>query len=290
MRIWTGFGMGQIGYDLNLRAQSYATLVTLRSVGNTFKASDGSEELEILLTGAECRVFQNIIHWLNGEPLQSVDTAYYDYNSHISEWCTLFVLATKFGFFDLAEEALDQYQACRTPHWQGSWLPLPAEIEYLWHNSPFSVPMKQFITRHIMSQLLTQRCQTNLGDIANLMSCNVELILDVLRAVRSHLSEDVGATEFCGIDECAYHLHLWTQSDDDEGERPPSDCGFSDHTEPILYMSPPNITLDEEDAFAAAHSSEALSEERHIRKESERISGLSLSVLEWNAHVSPYFP
>lgn len=122
------------------------------------------------------------------------------------------------------------------------------------------------------------------------MSCNVELILDVLRAVRSHLSEDVGATEFCGIDECAYHLHLWTQSDDDEGERPPSDCGFSDHTEPILYMSPPNITLDEEDAFAAAHSSEALSEERHIRKESERISGLSLSVLEWNAHVSPYFP
>lgn len=112
--------------------------------------------------------------------------------------------------------ALERYQTCRMPHWQGLWFPLPSEVEFLWHNSAYLAPMRGFVTRHIVLQLLTQRYQTNLADIAVLLSCNIGLILDVLRSVRRHLTDEIGATESCGVGYCAHYLQVWTQSDVDE--------------------------------------------------------------------------
>ncbi|PMD56281.1 uncharacterized protein K444DRAFT_665926 [Hyaloscypha bicolor E] len=265
MRIWAGFGLGRLAYELNLQRQSDETLAGLRSAGEIFRNIDGSEELGLLLSGAECKVFHNVIHWLNKESLRGVDEEDYDYNAHISEWCTLFVLATRLKVFDLADEALERYQTCRMPHWQGSWFPLPSEVEYLWYNSGLSTPMRDFVTNHIVAQLLTQRCQANLGDIAVLLSCDVGLILDVLRSVRSHLTDEIGATQFCGVEYCSYHLQVWTQFDVDEVEKAPSESEFSDQTEPLPRRGDHGISSDDEEAFAAAEVLEALSETGQTR-------------------------
>jgi len=250
-------------YGLNSSQQSEETLRGLRSAGDIFFNIDGSEELTLILSDSECRVFHNIVHRLNGEALQSMDVADYEYNTHISEWCVLFVLASRLGVSDLADAALEYYQTCRMPHWQGCWLPLPCEIEFLWHNSSLTAPMRNFVTRHLVSQMLTQRCQANLGDLAVLLSCDVGFILDVLRELRIHLTVQVGATEFCGIEFCTYHVPTWTQSDVDEAERQLSESEFSERTEPLPWEYDHRICSDEEEAFAAAEVLDALFETRH---------------------------
>lgn len=87
-------------------------------------------------------------------------------------------------------------------------------------------------------------------------NCSYQL----LRCLRGHLSEEIDATEFCGFEYCAYHLHVWTQSDADDGGRPPSESEFSDQTEPFPQATAHGFSSDDEEAFAAAETLEALSE------------------------------
>jgi hypothetical protein len=107
------------------------------------------------------------------------------------------------------------------------------------------------------------RCAGNLGKIAVLLGCHEDFTLAVLRAVRDHMSKNVGATQTCGVDGCIHHPQQWSQSDIEDSNRPPSEAGFSDFTEIVISTQPNTITKDDEDAMEAAEVLEALSEIYH---------------------------
>lgn len=67
--------------------------------------------------------FPQVIRWLDGQDLNILDPAHYDPESHISGWCILHVLAQRFAIPELADKAFEQYRICRSPYWQGTWLP-----------------------------------------------------------------------------------------------------------------------------------------------------------------------
>lgn len=107
------------------------------------------------------------------------------------------------------------------------------------------------------------RCAGDLGKIAVLLGCHEDFTLAVLRAVRDHMSKNVGAAQTCGVDGCLHHPQQWSQSDIEDSNRPPSEAGFSDFTDIVISTQPNTITKDDEDAMEAAEVLEALSEVRN---------------------------
>lgn len=107
------------------------------------------------------------------------------------------------------------------------------------------------------------RCAGDLGKIAVLLGCHEDFTLAVLRAVRDHMSKNVGAAQTCGVDGCIHHPQQWSQSDIEDSNRASSEAGFSDFTEIVISTQPNTITKDDEDAMEAAEVLEALSEVHH---------------------------
>jgi hypothetical protein len=135
----------------------------------------------------------------------------------------------------------------------GSWAPKPPS----------------FSLHSVMKSPNLHRCAGNLGKIAALLGCHEDFTLAVLRAVRDHMSKDVGAAQTCGVDGCIHHPQQWSQSDIEDSNRPPSEAGYSDFTEIVISTQQNTITKDDEDAMEAAEVLEALSEANYYVLQSE---------------------
>jgi len=237
------------------------TLVAFHEASVTWRKTNKTEAFSVVLPRAEAGLFNQVIKWMNHEPLDKFEEEEYDdEETHVSKLLILHILASKFGTRDLAAEAFKWYKPCRSPYWEGVWLPLPGEISYIIDSEPHSIEVKDHVARHIMSLYFSCRCAGSLGKIAVLLACDQDLTLAVLRAVRHHMSESVSTTYFCGVDGCMHHPEHWTLSDIEDGNRPPSEDEFSVSME--LNDHPPSgtITKDDEDAIHAAEVLEVLSE------------------------------
>ncbi|KUJ09059.1 uncharacterized protein LY89DRAFT_741356 [Mollisia scopiformis] len=124
-----------------LVGQTHPQCLTLRApipAGTTLRAFQAAsttyiddDEFHIQLPSLEARVFGQLIRHMNNDPLEDLDTGRQNSETHISQWCILYVLAIQFGLPVLAAETRSWYEDCRRPYWQVAWLPLPAEIRYL---------------------------------------------------------------------------------------------------------------------------------------------------------------
>ncbi|KAE9371974.1 hypothetical protein N431DRAFT_466267 [Stipitochalara longipes BDJ] len=248
-------------YHLNTPIRNEYILAAFYEASVTWRKCNNTESFSIRLPRAEAGVFGQLINWMNHEPLDTFEEeGYDDEETHVSEWLILHILAVKFCIKDLAVEALQRYKSCRSPHWEGLWLPLPTEIAYIIDNDHHSTEVKCVIARHIMSQCFSYRCAGNLGKIAILLSCDEHFTLAVLRAVRDHMSESIAVARYCEFDGCMHHSQHWSQSDIEKSDRPLSEAGFSGFTELVVLPPADKITRDDEDAMEAAEVLEALSE------------------------------
>lgn len=181
----------------------------------------------------------------------------YDNDTHVSAWLILHILAVRFCIEELAVESLHRYRSCRNPHWEGLWLPLPAEIAYIADNEEHSTRVKCVIVEYITSQCFSRRCAGDLRKIAVLLGCYEDLTLEVLRAIRDHISERDKTTQIYETDEC---IQNYIPTEFEDTIRPHSEAGFTEMTE-IMVCTPQNaITKDDEDAMEAAEVLEAMSE------------------------------
>ena len=158
---------------------------------------------------------------MNGKDIEVLDASEYDSETHISTWCVLHVLGQRLCLTGLADLALDEYLSCRWPFWQGTWLPLPTEIAYLYQHASSSIRMRHCITTHFVSEFFSSQSQGRICDLASLTAFHPEFAEDVWRYQRQHLFLGIYADEPCGVEDCLVHIQ-WTRSEADSLERHPS--------------------------------------------------------------------
>ncbi|KAK0127856.1 hypothetical protein ONS96_007357 [Cadophora gregata f. sp. sojae] len=177
----------------------------------------------------------------------------------VSEWCILHVLARRFAIPALAEETLSRYQTCRSPFWQGNWLPRESEVDYLYRLPVLSIHMRNFIVNHFMAETFSSWSKGDIRELATLAASNVSFNCDILRAYKQHLIMEVHSSGFCGVQACLVH-NQWTTSDVEMLERSPS-------ATPELAESNGSIdgvSMEEKAATAATEVHKATAEYRSI--------------------------
>ncbi|CZR53688.1 uncharacterized protein PAC_03568 [Phialocephala subalpina] len=188
---------------------------------NAFRAASTTylddEEFHIRLPALATRVFGHLIRYMNCLPMEDMDIHHINNDTHVSEWCVVYVLAVQFHLPDLAEESQLLYEQVRKPYWQGSWLPLPTEIGYL-YSMEHSTRLLQSIVKHFVRLFFSHSARVNLRELASLSACHEDFAFDILRACQHHLNKSAAS---CEIWDCRLH-HPWTSSDADFVERPSS--------------------------------------------------------------------
>jgi hypothetical protein len=134
----------------------------------------------------------------------------YDPKTEVSTWCHLHVLAKKFRIKDLADACLKSYANCRMPFWQGSWLPLPAEVAYA-YNPPYpsqhTSSLKSFLVDYMTKQLFSCDHFARFEDLAELLGVHQQFRVQVLRAHNAHMNMAPWewAPNGCYVNNCQLH-------------------------------------------------------------------------------------
>ncbi len=150
--------------------------------------------------------------WLTKKELEPLDTDDYDPDTHISEWCVTSVLANRFQIHDLRWECELRYYECHGSYWEGTWIPLPSEVVYVYYRGAEAAFLKTTLIKWMVQRKFEKSCLVDATKVAALRSSCESFALDVFRAERQHKFLVVGALEPCGVEGCVEHGQ-WTEED-----------------------------------------------------------------------------
>ncbi|PVH80951.1 hypothetical protein DL98DRAFT_531706 [Cadophora sp. DSE1049] len=217
----------------------------------------------VKLPSSEALIFPLVIRWLNGQDLSVahlLETEQCIQDDLVSPWCTLHVLAERFSIPALADEALSRYRDCRAPYWEGTWLPLESEIEYMYRQNTHSIRLRSFVVSHFVAEHFDAWSKGDTRALAALAASNANFNHDLLRAYREHLKMGVYPSDFCGVQDCLVHCQL-TSSDVNSLERAPSTTPEPAQSDVVNFDQ---ISTEEEEAMAAIEESEVVDEVRDL--------------------------
>lgn len=220
----------------------------------------------IHLPSISAELFLLVYKWLDQRVLEIVDPETYNPECHISTWCRLHVLATRFFLEDLAAECLAQYRECRQPLWQGGWIPLPAEIDYAYdttHADRHVAALKAFLAGYVVSQLASCEKPVDFRELAELAGRNQMFMVDVLRATRCHLFEPEYAPNGCMVEDCRIHPR-WPDPEDGFIHVSPFRVKQSGSSNEVHAMF---VTDEEEEALAETEVEEAIREADEVKEQ-----------------------
>jgi hypothetical protein len=218
----------------------------------------------------------------------------YDPDTEISTWCHLHVLAKKFYIEDLADACLKGYGKCRKPFWQGSWLPLPAEVRFAYnmqHPGQHTSSLKAFLVDYMTKQLFSSNQPVKYADIAELLRVHQQFTVQVLRAHNAHMNMGPWdwAPKGCDVNDCRLHPQ-WIDPNlgfiqvplSCDGQFGGNDSATEVHEIRIKTDQDVASLLDDEEALADAEMEEALAEademkERLFKEEEQKgqVNGLT---------------
>lgn len=206
----------------------------------------------------------------------------YDPDTEISTWCFLHVLAKKFYIEDLADACLKGYGNCREPFWQGSWLPLPAEVRFAYDTpcpSQHTSSLKIFLVEYMTQQFFSCDRSANIENLAALLGVHQQFRVQVIRAHSAHMN--MGPWDWapygCDVENCQLHPR-WIDPNSGfiqvplsrEGKSGVNDSSTEVHEIHIKTDPDVDFMTDDEEALADAEMEEALAEAEEAKEQLRR--------------------
>ncbi|KAH6669875.1 hypothetical protein B0J14DRAFT_106446 [Halenospora varia] len=185
------------------------TLLVLRSESTVLNLEEEANMIMYLFPKVDPSLFVVLANWVNYESLDHCDTKAFDSNTQVLQWCRLHVLAQRYHLKELGKECLERYKSCRKPHWQG-WMPLPQEIQFIYSGvapNEHTIGLKNVVVEHMTAQIYSRNRPGEMSDLAGLMIQNKDFAVDILRALRVHITGQEGFVQkVCQLENCWIHL------------------------------------------------------------------------------------
>jgi hypothetical protein len=230
------------------------------------------EEEVICIPSIEPELFFHLKQWVDQGAFEITDPVPYNPRFHVSTWCRLHVLAKRFRIENLAEACLRQYCNCRQPHWQGGWMPLPAEVDFAYETPQQTSSLREVLVRFMIKQPLSYDRPANFNELAALAMRSKLFMTEIFRAFRSHAFEWEWTPNGCDIDNCRLHPR-WIDPNA-VVQVPLSRYGESEGSGSSTEVHEIIITSEDEEALAEAEVEEALVEADEVKEQLRREGGI----------------
>ncbi|KAF7872485.1 hypothetical protein EAF04_003406 [Stromatinia cepivora] len=247
--------------------------IELSPIETSFRDFQQSQRKVIYRYEDDVHTFNQFFSWIYGcvYAMPRRDSENYDTTTHISEWVILHTLAVEMGVMDLAHKALWEYVYCRDTLRTGYWMPLPSEIQFIYHNRANANDLRNLIVEKVRSLLFSIRFDGMNRQLSALCRSHPAFNVDVFEEIQRH-SEQANR---CDYGDCSMHVSHYTNlsgcaSPDSyfEVESPIpsseylydiSDLELDDPT-PSLISGCGTISTEEEDVYSQQGRDEAMAE------------------------------
>ncbi|TGO22949.1 hypothetical protein BPAE_0149g00120 [Botrytis paeoniae] len=265
---------------------NYDSAIELPPIESSFQDFQQTQRKVIYRYEDEIHTFNQFFNWIYGSihPLPRRDPENYSSSTHISEWVILHQLAIEMGVLDLAHKALSEYVLCRDSSRTGYWMPLPAEIQFIYQNFATTYDLRSLIVLKMRCLYFSTGLEGLQREQSDICSCHSDFHTDVVLELQRH-SEQMTQ---CNYKDCSIHnphnttannLEISTTNHFQDPDSPlevespplPSSEYLDDISALDLDSSPPylsdcdTISTEEEDANSEQARSEAMAEYHEIR-------------------------
>ncbi|CAD6443705.1 aa9bb043-f5f5-4492-8ee0-7ffd932e0b08 [Sclerotinia trifoliorum] len=258
----------------NQKTEEYsASAIELSPIETSFRDFQQSQRKIIYRYEDEVHTFNQFFTWIYGcvYAMPGRDPETYDTATHISEWVILYVLAVEMGVMDLAHKALWEYVHCRDTLRTGYWMPLPSEIQYIYHNRANAHDLRNLIVEKVRSLLFSIRFDGMNRQLSSLCHSHPGFNTDVFEEIQRHSEQ----ASVCNYGDCSMHVSRYASLSDCassdsyfevESPIPPSVCLDAisdlelDDAEPSLISDSGTVSAEEEDVYSREERDEAMAE------------------------------
>ncbi|KAF7936497.1 uncharacterized protein EAE97_007863 [Botrytis byssoidea] len=254
---------------------NYNSAAELSSIESSFQEFQQAQRKVIYRYEDDIHTFNQFFVWIYEPtyPLPRRDPDNYSSSTHISEWAILHQLAVEMGVSDLAHEALSEYVLCRDTSRTGYWMPLPAEIQFIYQSQATKYDLRSLIVLKMRSLYFSTGFAGLQRELSDICICHSDFHTDVSAELQRH-SEQITP---CSYEDCSIHspnnINLFQNSNSPlEVESPlPSSEYLEDISTLDLDDSPPHlsdcntISTEEEDADSDQGRIEAIAEYHESR-------------------------
>ncbi|TGO66184.1 hypothetical protein BOTNAR_0066g00240 [Botryotinia narcissicola] len=262
----------------NQMAEDYdiGSAVELSSIESSFQEFQQAQRKIIYRYKDDIHTFNQFFGWIYEPtyPLPRRDPDNYSSSTHISEWVILHQLAVEMVVLDLAHEALSEYVLCRDTSRTGYWIPLPAEIQFIYQNQATTYDLRSLIVLKMRSLYFSNGFAGLQRELSDICDCHSDSHTDVSAELQRH-SEQIAPYSY---ENCSIHspnnIDLF-QNSNSPLEVESSLLHSSEYLEDISTLdlddSPPHlsdcdtISTEEEDAHSDQGRIEAIAEYHESR-------------------------
>ncbi|KAF5874247.1 uncharacterized protein Bfra_004254 [Botrytis fragariae] len=264
----------------------YDSAVELSPIESSFQDFQQTQRKVIYRYEDDIHTFNQFFSWVYGStyPLPRRDPENYSSSTHISEWVILHQLAIEMGVMDLAHKALSEYVLCRDTSRTGYWMPLPAEIQFIYQNQATTYDLRSLTVLKMRCLYFSTGFEGLQRELSDICGCHPGFHTDVFAELQRH-SEQVTR---CNYEDCSIHnphnttsgsLYIPTSNQIQNSNSPlevespplPSSEYLDDISTLDLDSSPPNlsdcgtISTEQEDANSEQARIEAMVEYHESR-------------------------
>ncbi|TGO32584.1 hypothetical protein BHYA_0304g00020 [Botrytis hyacinthi] len=249
----------------------YDSAVELPPIESSFQHFQKAQRKVIYRYEDDIHTFNQFFSWIYGStyPLPRRDPDNYSNSTHISEWVILHQLAVEMGVLDLAHKALSEYVLCRDTSRTGYWMPLPAEIQFIYQNQATTHDLRSLIVLKMRSLYFSTGFAGLQRELSDICDCHSDFHAGVSAELQRH-SEPVTQ---CSYKDCSIYNYFQNPDSPLEVESPllHSSEYLDDISTLDLDESPPHlsdcdtISTEEEDADYEQARSEAIAEYHESR-------------------------
>ncbi|KAF7916533.1 hypothetical protein BELL_0130g00040 [Botrytis elliptica] len=255
---------------------NHDSAVELSPIESSFRDYQQIQRKAIYRYEDDIHTFNQFFSWIYGSiyPLPRRDPENYSSSTHISEWVILHQLAVEMGVLDLAHKALSEYVLCRDTSRTGYWMPLPAEIQFIYQNQATTYDLRSLIVFKMRCIYFSTGFAGLQKELSDICGCHSDFHSDVFAELQRH-SDQMAQ---CSYTDCSIHnphSTNYSQTPDSplEIESPPlpSSEYLDDISTLDLNNSPPYlsdcdmISTEEEYANSEQARSEAIAEYHESR-------------------------
>ncbi|KAF7956924.1 hypothetical protein EAE96_004248 [Botrytis aclada] len=183
--------------------QDCDSAVELSPMESSFQDFQQTQRKVIYRYEDDIHTFNQFFSWIYGSmyPLPRRDTDNYSSSTHISEWIFLHELAVEMGVSDLAHKATSEYILCRDTLETGYWLPLFAEISFIYQNQVTTHDLRSLIVLKMRSLYFSAEFAESQGELSEICNCHSDFHTDILTELQRH-SEQMTQ---CNNGDCSIH-------------------------------------------------------------------------------------
>ncbi|TEY58838.1 hypothetical protein BOTCAL_0198g00040 [Botryotinia calthae] len=264
----------------------YDSAIELSPIELSFQHSQKIQRKLIYRYEDDIHTFNQFFSWIYGPmyPLPRRDPENHSTSTHISEWIILHQLAVEMGVMDLAHKALSEYILCRDTLRTGYWMPLPAEIQFIYQNRATTYDLRSLIVLKMRSLYFSTGLEGLQRELSDICGCHPGFHTDVYVELQRH-SEKMTQ---CDHADCSIHSpqnatagslyipttnHFQNPNSPLEVESPPppsseclDDISNLDLNSSLIYLSDCDTrSTVEEDMHSEQAQSEAMAEYHESR-------------------------